>query len=505
MNTVLSGLTFPNRRRAMLLGFLGCLVILIAGPAAQSSPDLIIRNGLIVTVEGRQQADLRIRNGTIAEIGRHLASTAGAREIDARDMLLLPGGVDPHSHLTAERPADLPPGQIIEDYASGSAAALAGGITTVTNFISKQEHEDLTAFLKRNVDLVEKYSIADMLLHVNVGNDPSWLTAQAIEMMASQGFTSTKTFMMRPSFDAHAVGFVKAFRLSGAAGVLSMIHCEDASILADVGETMVADGRGSLQNLGLSRPVITEVLAVQRAVAIAEATGAPIYVVHLSSERGLRVLEDAQARGLPVYVETRPMYLHLSDERFLQPDAGLYAGSPPLRPRRDLDALWEGIAKGTVHTIGTDHGARTREEKIDPALDVLTMRTGVSNIQVYRPMLYSEGVRTGRMTIEQFVAVTATNPAKIFGMYPRKGTLRVGSDGDVVIWDPNLKRTIRDQDQLSASKWSIYAGWEGTGWPTMTIRRGEIVYQDGKVIGRPGTGKVVPQARWVKPTLFTSR
>jgi dihydropyrimidinase len=487
-----------NIRRTLLL----CVAIgLVVHVAAQSPPELIIRNGLVVTADARFEADVRIRNGTIAEIGRNLAPAAGARDIDARGMLVLPGGVDPHSHLFGEIPADLPSGSVVEDYSSGSAAALAGGVTTITNFVSKEANESVIAFLDRNIALVEKFGIADFMLHVYVGDDPSWLTPQVLATMVNRGFTSTKTFMRETYFDTHAVGFVRLFRTSGTAGILSMIHCEDASIIADLGELMVAEGRGGLNNLPASRPVITEVLAVQRAVAIAEATRAPIYIVHLSAERALRVAEEAEARGLPVYVETRPMYLHLTQERFLQRDAGLYAGSPPLRDKQDQDALWAGIAKGTIHTVGTDHGARSRVEKLDPSLNVLTRREGVSNVQVYRPMLYSEGVRTGRITIEQFVAVTATNPAKIFGMYPRKGTLQVGSDADVVIWDPNLKRTIHDEDELSNAKWSIYAGWEVTGWPRTTIRRGEIVYQDGKLIGQPGTGRVIPQAPWKPPAL----
>ena len=486
-----------GRTRILIL----CVAVFVVPAAAQSPQELIIRNGLVVTADARSEADVRIRNGVIAEIGRSLSPAAGAREIDARGMLLLPGGVDPHSHLTAEIPPDLQAGSVVEDYTSGSSAALAGGVTTITNFVSKPVNENVSVFLDRNIALVEKYGIADFMIHVNVGDDPSWLTPQALATMVNRGFTSTKTFMRETYFDTHAVGFVKLFRMSGAAGILSMIHCEDASIIADLGELMVAEGRGGLRNLPASRPVIAEVLAVQRAVAIAEATRAPVYIVHLSSERALRVAEDAQARGLPIYVETRPMYLHLTQERFLQPDAGIYAGSPPLRDKQDQDALWAGIAKGTIHTVGTDHGARSREEKLDPALNVITRREGVSNVQVYRPMLYSEGVRTGRITIEQFVALTATNPSKIFGMYPRKGTIQVGSDGDVVIWDPNLKRTIRDQDELSNAKWSVYAGWEVTGWPRATIRRGEIVYQDGKVIGRPGTGKVIPQAQWKPPVL----
>ena len=486
-------------KRVMFLAFGWLAATLVASPTAQS-PELIVRNGLIVTVDGRWEADLRIRNGTIAEIGRNLAASTGATEIDARGMLVLPGGVDPHSHLTAE-PPPMPPGRVVEDYVSGSRAALAGGVTTLTNFVSRPAGDDVTTFLDKNIALVEKYGIADFLIHVNIGSDPAWMTAETLKTMASRGFTSTKTFMRETYFDANAPGFVRAFRLSGVAGVLSMIHCEDASLLADLGETMVAEGRGGLHSLALSRPEATEVLSVQRAVAISEVTGAPIYIVHLSTARALGVAADAAARGLPVYVETRPMYLHLTEERMLEPDAGIYAGSPPLRTKRDQDALWEGIAKGTVHTVGTDHGARTRDEKIDPALNVITRREGVNNIQDYRPMLYSEGVRTGRITLEQFIAVTSTNPAKIFGLYPRKGTIQVGSDGDVVIWDQNIKRTIRDQDELSNAKWSLYSGTEVTGWPKVTIRRGEIVYQDDKVTGKPGTAKAIPQAVWKRPVL----
>jgi dihydropyrimidinase len=471
---------------------------LIVNIGAQEPAELIVRNGLIVTVDARSEADLRIRNGTIVEIGPRLAGAPGARQLDARGMLVLPGGVDPHTHLSADPP---PPGRIAESYTSGSATALAGGVTTLTNFVGRRANETITAFLDRTTAEVERSAIADVLIHVYLGSDPAWLTPQVLATMVARGFTSTKTFTREPYFDTNAVAFVKAFRASGAAGVLSMVHCEDASILADLGDVMVAEGRGGLHNYAASRPAITEELATRRAIAIAEVTGAPVYIVHVSAEGALRAAAEAQARGLPVYVETRPMYLHLTQERYLRPDAGLYMGSPPLREKRDQDELWSGIANGTVHTIGTDHGARTREEKMDPSLNVVTRREGVSNLQVYRPMLYSEGVRTGRITLEQFVAVTATNPAKIFGIYPRKGTIQVGSDADIVIWDPNLKRTIRDEDELSASHWSIYSGWDVTGWPRTTIRRGEIVYQDGRVIGRAGTGKVVPQARWTRPVL----
>ena len=484
-------------------------ILLVTKPIAQSNEELIIRNGLVVTVDGRSETDLRIRDGKIAEIGQDLSSGTGAVEIDASGMFVIPGGIDPHSHLSAE----LPPaesGRVVDDYTSGTRAAVVGGVTTVSTFLTKQVGEDVGVFIDREIGLAEQALIADMFIHVNLADDPTWVTPEALSTMVERGFTSTKTFM-QTYFDLKAVDFVKAFYESGKAGVLSMIHAEDFSILKELADRMVAEGRGGLHNFAASRPAITEEVATLRAVAIAETTGAPVYLVHLSAEEALRITAEAQARGLPVYVETRPMFLHHTQERFLQPlidgkvgapDAAFYVGSPPLRDKKDQDALWEGIANGTIHTVGTDHGARARSEKLDPTNHfVNSHRGGITNLQVYLPMLYSEGVRTNRITLEQFVAVSATNPAKLFGMYPRKGTIKVGSDADVVIWDPNLKRTIRGEDKLSNAKWSLYEGWEVVGWPVTTIRRGEIVYQDRKVIGQPGSGEVIPQERFQRPDL----
>ena len=207
------------------------------------------------------------------------------------------------------------------------------------------------------------------------------------------------------------------------------------------------------------------------------------------------------ARGLPVYVETRPMYLHLTQEVYRRPDAGLYLGGPPLRDKWDQDILWEGIARGTVHTIGTDHSGYPKAVKLDPTQTLAEKRMGLANLQEYLPMIFSEGVLKDRITLEQFVAVTSTNAARLFGMYPRKGTIQVGSDADIVIWDPTLTQVIRDEDQLSRAGYSTYAGWEVTGFPKTTIRRGEVVYENGEVIAEPGSGKFIPGARFQRPQL----
>ena len=473
-------------RSFVTLGALGLTVIAVP---AQQEAEILIRGGEIVTAEGRRPADVRVVGTTIAEVGIGLAARdTDTLEIDARGLLVLPGGIDPHVH----------PGPR-DDYTTASAAALAGGITTISNFVGVRAGETPAAAVERAVARVRGESIADVMFHPIV-SDPSAATADTLRALTSAGQTTIKVFMVQPSFDQNVPGFIATMHAARATGVLMMMHCEDAAIIQTTAERMMAEGRGSLEYFADARPVAAEVAATQRVVAMVEATGTPIYIVHLSSERALRVAEDAQRRGLPVYVETRPIYLHLTRERFEGPMPGLYIGQPPLREQTDLDALWGGIASGSIHVVGTDHVAYTREEKLDPSQTVAQHRAGMSNLQVMLPMIYSEGVRRGRITLERFVEVTSTNAAKLFGLYPRKGTIAVGSDADVVVWDPEETRTIRDEDMFSGSGYSVHAGTVVTGWPTMTIRRGEVVYRDGEVLGASGTGELLRRQPWQEPT-----
>jgi dihydropyrimidinase len=470
---------------------------LAAGAAAQQPPELIVRNGVIVTAVGRSEGDLRIRNGTIAEIGRNLTAAAGARVIDAKGLLVLPGGVDPHVHLTPVRTATTLKGA--DDYTSASRAALAGGTTTISNFITQVAGTSLETTLAGAMDVVRKQAIADVILHLTVG-DPNAFTPADVAILADRGLT-LKIFMVRPAFDQNAAAYTTLIRAAGAAGLLTMIHCEDASIVSTTQQRMMAEGRGALkgQNFAESRPVVAEEIATQRAVGISEATGAPLYIVHISSERAMQAAEAGQARGLPVFTEVRFLYLHLTRERFDEPNGAIYTGDPPLREKSDADYLWGALARGTVNVVDTDHVGYTREDKLDPSLDIINHRPAGNYLQVQLPLLYSEGVRKGRITLERMVALTSTNPARLFGLYPRKGTIAVGSDADIVIWDPNLKRTIRDEDQLANAKFSIFSGWEVTGWPVVTVRRGEVVYQDGKILAAPGSGQLTARERWRRP------
>lgn len=453
-----------------------------------AGPGTLVRGGTVVNAGGRATADVRIQDGRIREIGPELRPMDGEQVVDAEGAYVLPGGIDPHVHLT--QPEGTPSRfRFADDLTSGSEAALAGGITTLGNMSFPGDGEGLRDAVDRDADRVDRLAIADVMLHPVV-RDPA-AALEELPALADDGHTSLKIFMVLPAFDRETPAFLELMERARKLGVLAMIHCEDPAIIDRATEALVAAGRTALTHYAESRPTVAEVAATNRAVGYAEATGAPIYVVHLSSGRALEVCRRARGAGLPVYVETRPLYLHLTAERYAGPEGPLYVGQPPLRDAADVAALWDGLAAGDVHTVGTDHVGWSRGQKLDPALDVTDLRPGVNNLEVMLPMLFSEGVRRGRLTLERFVAVASTHAARLFGLYPRKGTISVGADADLVVWDPEAVRTIRASELRSRAGYSAYEGWEVTGWPRTTIRRGVIVYDRGEVRAGTGTGELL--------------
>jgi dihydropyrimidinase len=248
-----------------------------------------------------------------------------------------------------------------------------------------------------------------------------------------------------------------------------------------------------------ARPVEAERVATERAVAFCATTGAATYVVHLSSAAALDACRRGRARGLPLYVETRPIYLHLTEDRFAEPDGAKYAGAPPLRTDADRDALWAGLADGSVSTVCTDHAPWTLAEKLDPTLDATNLRQGMAELETMLPVLWDQGVATGRLSPSRFVELTSTNPARLFGLYPAKGTIAPGSDADIVVWDPEQTRIVDGATMNSAADYSPYDGWSVRGWPAVTISRGEIVAEGPVVDAAPGRGRLVPRSRFSRP------
>jgi dihydropyrimidinase len=287
---------------------------------------------------------------------------------------------------------------------------------------------------------------------------------------------------------------VDLIRYAGSLGMRTVLHCEDAALLDEAARRLKAEGKTGLENFPASRPVEAESKAVARAAGISEKTGAPIYIVHLSCQAALDAAAAARRRGVKVAVETRPLYLHFTDEKFAGPEGPLFVGQPPLRETSDVEALWKGLEEGTVDTVASDHAPWTREQKLDPSLDIENLRPGVANLQCMLPVLFSEGIRRG-LSVERFVSLTSTNAARIFGLFPAKGTVAPGSDADVVLWDPQETREIERGSLLSRAGFSLFEGVRVTGWPRLTIRRGEIVYRDREIRAARGSGRIVSRKR----------
>ena len=348
----------------------------------------------------------------------------------------------------------------------------------------------LRAGIERGLRDAER-ALADFAFHVVV-TDPSDAAIGELPALAREGHAGIKVFMVAPRFDERITDYVRLLRTAAEAGVLVAVHAEDHQVVARATAALHAAGNDAVRYFPESRPAEAEDVAIRSAAQLAAKTGASIYLVHLSSRAALAALAEAKARGVRIYGETRPLYLYLTRELFERPNAALWVGQPPLRERADIDAMWTALASGLVDTVGTDHYPHRRAAKLDPTLAFDRVPPGVPNLETLLPMLFSEGVRRGRLTIERLVGVLATTPARIAGLRG-KGEIAVGSDADLVIFDPELRRTIRAADLHSACDYDPYEGWEVTGWPTHTILRGAIAYVNGEIVASPGAGRFVPR------------
>ena len=411
---------------------------------------------------------------------------AASREVDARGKLVLPGCIDLHTHL-ASTPTFTP----LDDFEHGTRAAIAGGVTTVVSMVY-QEDGSLRRGIERGMRDATR-SLADFAFHVVV-TDPSEAARAEITALLGDGHAGLKVFMVSPRFAERRDDYRRLLRAASEAGVVVAMHAEDHAIVAARTAELHASGRTGVEHFPESRPVGAEVKAVREAVDLAEATGAAIYLVHLSSRAALDTLREGKRRGVRVFGETRPLYLYLTRAQFDRPDAALWVGQPPLREPDDVDAVWAALSDGTLDTVGTDHVPYTRAAKLASGLTFDKIPPGVSNLETLLPMLYSEGVRKGRLTLTRLVEVLATAPARIAGMYPRKGVLAVGSDADLIVFDPEATRTIRAAELHSASDYDPYEGWEVTGWPEVVISRGAVAFERRELRVEAGRGKFVRRA-----------
>jgi dihydropyrimidinase len=462
--------------------------------------DLVIRGATVVTPGHQEIADVGVSDGQIVQVGGRMT---GEGAVDAAGLLVLPGGIDAHVHLVSAALAEATRqrGPIwVDDFWTGSLAAFAGGITTVGNMTFALPGESMTDAVAREMAGAATEAAADYFLHP-VLTQLTENTAEEIATLARNGHTSIKVFLSDPRFTAEMPDLTRAVAAAGRAGSLTLLHCEDAEILARTGAELIESGHGAVRHFPDSRPVAAEVAAIEQAVELARQTSAPVYVVHLSSAAALDECRRARAGGLPVYVETRPLYLHLTTERFAEPDGAKYVGAPPLRSQADRDALWRGLVAADIDTLCSDHAPWTLAAKLDPGLNVVTARQGVADLETLMPMLFSEGVVSGRISLDRFVELTSGNAARLFGLYPRKGAIAVGADADLVLWDGQVRKTIDGARMQSRSGYSVYDGWTVQGWPRSVLRRGQVVLRDGTSTARPGQGVWLRRDRLAVPPL----
>ncbi|WP_136650278.1 dihydropyrimidinase [Paracoccus aeridis] len=446
----------------------------------------VIRNGTIVTADLTCKADVLIENGRIAAIGQGLT---GDTTLDATGCLVMPGGIDPHTHLEIPFMGTYS----ADDFDSGTRAALAGGTTMVVDFALPAPGQGLLDAL-RIWDNKTARAHCDYSFHMAV----TWWGEQVFDEMADivgRGITSFKHFMAyKGALMVNDEEMFASFTRVGDLGGVALVHAENGDVVAELSARLLAQGNTGPEAHAYSRPPQVEGEATNRAIMIADTAGVPLYVVHTSCEDSHEAIRRARQAGKRVWGEPLIQHLVLDDSEYANPDwdhAARRVMSPPFRNRRHQDSLWAGLAAGSLSCVATDHCAFTTEQKRTGLGDFTKIPNGTGGLQDRMPVLWTEGVGTGRLTPNEFVAVTSTNIAKILGMYPRKGAVLVGSDADLVVWDPQAERTITAADQQSAIDYNVFEGRRVKGLPRYVLTRGHVAVTDGAMSSREGHGEFV--------------
>lgn len=450
---------------------------------------ILIRCGTVVTEQGASLQDLLIDGEKIVQMGKNL-STLGVEVVDAKGLLVLPGMIDAHTHM------DLPVCGTVtaDDFATGTQSAILGGTTCLVDFATQEKGETLAQGLANWHEKADGKSSCDYGFHMAISQWGPEVEAELPEMFRA-GIPSFKVYLTY----ANQVSDRELYEILTAAkalGGLVGVHCENSGIIEARSAQLKAQGITGPEGHPLSRPDEAEAEAIHRLLVIAGLVGVPVVVVHLSTRKGLEEIRQARARGQKVYVESCPQYLLLDHSRYLEPDfAGAkYICSPPLRSQEDQNALWTALAKGEIDTISTDHCSFTLEQKEAGRGDFSKIPGGMPGVEERLSLLYTYGVSQGRITLGQLVTHLAANPARLYGMYPRKGTLQVGSDADLVLFDPKARWTMTAQTQHTAAGYTPYEGWEMEGRVQAVYLRGQKVVEEGKLL-QTGLGQYIPRGK----------
>jgi dihydropyrimidinase len=459
---------------------------------------ILIKSGTIITASETFVADILVDGEKIAAIGQGL-DISDAEIVDASGKIVLPGGVDPHTHF------DLPMFGTVssDDHYTGHKAAAFGGTTTVIDFVS----QDFPS-LQESVDAwhikADEKAAVDFSFHMNISTYPQSIVNELTHLL-NMGITSLKVFMAynnRLRLDDG--GIFRLMRQSRELGMLVMLHAENGDVIDTLVAEAIEAGHTTPEWHALTRPAWGSVEAVLRGAALAAQSGGVLYVVHMNAAGEVDMVEYAREKGLPVMGETCPQYLFFTIDHLRRPDGAKWVCSPPVRGIEDNNRLWRGLAEGTIQTIGTDHcpfyfdgtqpihyeGKMIAIPGKELGKDNFTkIPNGLPGVGDRLPILWTYGVRAGRITANQFVALTSTNPAKIFGLYPRKGALLPGSDADILVWDPDKRLTYGTAWSQQRTDYNLYEGWELVGFPEKVFLRGHLLVDQGQWHGRAGMGE----------------
>lgn len=457
---------------------------------------ILIAGGRVITASDDYVGDVFVSDGRISLIGRSLDVDAD-RVIDASGKYLLPGGIDVHTHMDTSFGGPT----TSDDHTTGTVAAAFGGTTTIIDFVVQLPGDSFAGALASWHDkLARNPPVIDVGFHLIVTDLVSGGSRQDLAQIAAEGVPSFKLFMAyKGEVMVDDETLFQTMRIAAETGALAMVHAENGSAIEVLIEEALAEGRTAPKHHSLTRPPVAEGEATNRAIQLAQLAGCPLYVVHVSCIDALEPLARARSAGWRVWGETCPQYLLRDYSHISQPgfEGGKYVYTPPPREAHHREALWEAIRSDLLSVVSTDHAPyRFEDQKMLGQDDFTQIPNGAPGVEERIELLHEYGVRAGRFDLNRLVQVTATEPAKLFGLYPRKGTIAVGSDADLVVFDPARQSTLSVDTHHTSCDYSLYEGAVVTGMPELVLVRGEVVVEGGELVSPPGHGRFVKRARF---------
>ena len=449
--------------------------------------DLVIKNGIIVSSADTYEAEIGIKDGKIVNIGKDLASNA--KEVfDAKGNYVFPGGIEPHTHL------DMPFGGTFssDDFETGTKAAAVGGTTTIIDYAIQPKGKTLHETIDMWREKADGKACLDYGLHLAVTD----LTDEIIEeipKVIKEGYPSFKVFMVYDNMMVDDLTFMKVLETASKNGGLISVHAENPSVIKFFTEKLLSEGKTEPKYHAQSRPAFCEGEAANRAISLAKLTKAPLYIVHCSCEESVSEIKKAREEGFPIMGEACPQYLLLSEDNYEEKDFGgaKYVMSPPLRDKKNWEYLWKSLDDGVLQTVATDHCPFFMEQKKMGIDDFTKIPNGAPGIELRMALMYTYGVGKGNISLQDFVKLTSTNASKIFGLYPKKGSIIVGGDADLVVFDPNKEVKVTKGILHENVDYTPYEGFELKGYPRATFSRGQLIAENQEYVGESKRGEFV--------------